>query len=361
MLGLFYWRTIDRNTRYISLNNSNSPNYDTQINEFKIDFTGGLDYKSKSFFSSFKFSYSQYEEKHAAKKIEGVDYLVFSDRDELEYKKNNQAETATISFISNWLISDDDKLIFSIFHRKLQYDTPSLDNFDDRDELLSIGRIGYERKLSRTLKMFFNFEGSLNKIVYVFSERSSNNNLRRFLRFSTAGFFNTTNFVSLNSAEVSANYTTFDYEYLNPSLRSYSFRQFILRDSSSYKISGRIKFLFTGYIKLSEQGDFNWDAFSERPARYLDEKLIEPKISYSTDNLTLNWGLRYFNLSIFNVNIRNERIKTSEYSSIGPVSEIRYRLGSKIDLNFYGWYEFVTGDNTKREIPNVIFKLSWFL
>jgi len=361
LLGSFYWRTIDRNTRYISLNNNNSPNYDTQINEFKLDFTGGLDYRSKSFFSSFKFSYSQYEEKHAAKKIEGVDYIVFSDRDKLEFKKNNQAETATISFISNWLISDDENLIFSIFHRKLQYDTPSLDNFDDRDELLSIGRIGYERKINPSLKMSFNLEGSLNKIVYILSERSSNNNLRRFLKFSTAGYYTAGNFVSLNSAEVSANYTTFDYEYLNPSLRSYSFRQFILRDSSSYKITGRIKFLLTGYIKLSEQGDFNWNAFSERPARYLDEKLIEPKIGYHTENLTLNWGIRYFNLAIFNVNTQNEKVKTSEYRSIGPVSEIKYKLGSKIDLSFYGWYEFVTGDNVKREIPNVIFKLSCFL
>jgi hypothetical protein len=322
---------------------------------------GGLDYRSKSFFSSFKFSYAQYEEKHSAKRIEGVDFVVFSDRDKLEFRKNNQAETATISLISNWMISDDDNIIFSIYHRKLQYDTPSSDNFDDRDELLTIGRIGYERKISQSLKMAFNFEGSLNKIVYIFSERSSNNNLRRFFKFSTSGYYSGNNFASMNSAEVSANYTTFDYEYLNPSLRSYSFRQFILRDSSSFNLTYRIKLLFNGYIKLSEQGDFNWAAFSERPARYLDEKLIEPKIGYYTGDLVLNWGLRYFNLSIYNVDAQNEKKKTSEYISIGPVSEIKYKISAKIDLRFFGWYEFITGDNTKREIPNVIFKLSWFL
>lgn len=361
LTGSIYWRTIDRNTRFISLSNNNSPNYDTQINEFKIDLSGGLDYRAKNFFSSFKFSYAQYEEKHAAKKIEGVDYLVYTDRDKLEYKKNNQAETTTISLFSNWSISENDVMVFSIFHRKLKYDTPSLENFDDRDELLTVGRIGYERKLSRSLKMNFNFEGSLNKIVYIFAERSSNNNLRRFIKFSTSGYYNNSGFVSLNSAEVSANYATFDYEYLNPGLRSYSFRQFILRDSSSYNITSRVKFLFTGYIKLSEQGDFNWTAFSERPARDLDEKLIEPRIGYYTEEMVLSFGIRYFNLSIFNVNAQNEKIKASEYKSIGPISEIKYKISSKIDLNFYGWYEFVTGDNYKREIPNVVFKLSWFL
>ena len=361
LLGSIYWRTIDRNTRFNTLTNSSSSSYDTQINELKTDITGGVDYKTKSIFSSFKVSYSQYEEKHAAKKIEGVDFLIYSDREKLEFKKNNQAETVTLSLITNWFISEYDLITFSAFHRKLKYDTPSSENFDDRDELLSIGHIGYERKINSNFKMGLNLEGSLNKIVYIFSERSSNNNVRRFVKLGTSGYYNDNNLVSLNSAEVSANYATFDYEYLNTSLRSYSFRQFILRDSSSLKLSRKVKLTVNGYIKLSEQGDFSWTDFSERPARSLNEKLIEPKIGYYTGTLTLNWGIRYFNLTIYNVNSRNEKIKTSEYQSVGPVSEIKYKIGSKIDLNFFGWYEFVTGDNSKREIPNVIFKLNWFI
>lgn len=359
LLGSLYWRTIDRNTRYNSSNSSANSNYDTQINELKIDLTGGMDYRSASFFSSLRFSYSQYEEKHEAKRIEGTDFLVYSDREKVEFKKNNQAETATLSLMTNWFISDTDNIIFSIFHRKLKYDTPSSENYDDRDELLTIGRLGYERKFSPLFKLNVNLEGSLNKIVYIFSERSSNNSIRRFIKFSTAGSFSGYNFSSMNSAEVSANYTTFDYEYLNPSLRSYSFRQFILKDSSSLKVTNKIKFVINGYIKLSEQGDFSWTSFTERPARYLNEKLIEPKIGYFTSPFTLLWGIRYFNLSIYNVNSQNERVLNSEYQSIGPISEIKYKISAKIDLNFFGWYEFISGDNTKREVPNVIFKLNW--
>jgi len=361
LLGSLYWRTIDRNTRYAPSAASANSNYDTQINELKIDLTGGVDYRSSSLSSSLKFSYSQYEEKHEAKKIEGEDFLIYTDQQKVEYKKNNQAETGTLSLVTNWLISDYDNLIFSVFHRKLKYDTPSSENFDDRDELLTIGRIGYERRLTSAFKLNFNLEGSLNKIVYILSERSSNNSVRRFIRFSTSGYYADNFLTSLNSAEVSANYTTFDYEYLNPSLRSYSFRQFILKDSSSIKVTGRVKLVFNGYIKLSEQGDFSWSSFTERPARYLTENLLEPKLGYFNTPLALLWGLRYFNLSIYNVNQQNERILSSRYESIGPTAEIKYKISSKIDLNFFGWYEFITGDNARREVPNVIFKVSWYI
>lgn len=359
LLGALFWRTIDRDTRYNSISTSSNSAYDTQINELKVDLSGSLEYKTRELLSSLKFSYAQYEEKHEAKRVEGLDYMIFADREKVEFKKNNQAETALLSLMTTWLISEEDNIVLSIFHRKLKYDTPSSENSDDRDELLTIGRIGYERKLSSLFKMNLHLEGSLNKIVYIFSERSSNNSIRRYLKFSAGGTYSNGIFSSFNAAEVSANYTTFDYEYLNPSLRSYSFRQFVLRDSSSLFLSRKTRVSMNGYIKLSEQGDFSWSGFSERPARFLSEILFEPRIGYYSADLSIAWGIRYFNLSIFNVDSNEERTLTSEYRSIGPISEIRYRVSSQISLNFFGWYEFISGDNQKREVPNVILRLNW--
>ncbi len=359
LAGSLYWRTIDRDTRYNATGAASSLNYDTQINELKIDLSGGLEYKSDLINSSLKFSFAQYEEKHEARKIEGIDYLIFTDREKVEFKKNNQAETALLSLITTLRISENDNFVFSIFHRKLKYDTPSIENFDDRDELLTIGRLGYERKFSDLLKMTFNLEGSMNKIVYIFSERSSNNSIRRYLKFSAGETFSNGIFTTNNAAEVSANYTTFDYEYLNPSLRSYSFRQFIARDSSAFQVTRKVRLTFYGYIKLSEQGDFSWSNFSERPARILNEKLLEPKIGYYAPDFSLAWGIRYFDLLIYNVGPDEEKLLSSEYRSIGPISEIRYRVSSRINFTFLGWYEFITGDNLKREVPNLILKLNW--
>jgi len=82
-------------------------------------------------------------------------------------------------------------LITSVFHRKLRYDTPSEINFDDRDELLTIARIQYERKINAIFTAFINTEASLNKTVYIFKERSSNNNINRIIKLSGGGIFKT--------------------------------------------------------------------------------------------------------------------------------------------------------------------------
>ncbi|MHB8904759.1 MAG: hypothetical protein ACYC6D_01385, partial [Melioribacteraceae bacterium] len=220
MLGRVAWRDINRNTRFISLYNIANTNYDTRIEEFRMDFSSSADYITDDFNLFLRFSYSERNEKHQPNRSDAINNIIFSERESLEEQKNNTSQLANISILSRFNISRSDRITFSIFHRKLKYDTPSDLNFDDRDELLSIGRIMYEKEFNSFFKVFVNLEGSLNKIVYIFAERSSNNNLQRILKFSSGGTFTAGKFTSSNSAEVSANYTVFDFEELNPNFRS---------------------------------------------------------------------------------------------------------------------------------------------
>ena len=358
--GKIAWRRIDRNTRYISFTNVANTNYDTRIEESRIDFASSADYLTDDFNLSFRFTFSERDEKHQPMSIEGLNSIVIDERNELEQQKNNTSQFANISLLSKVNLSRSDKITFSIFHRKLKYDTPSELNYDDRDELLSIGRILYEKEFNPFFRIFVNLEGSLNKLVYIFAQRSSNNNNKRTLKFSSGGSFTTGNFSSLNSAEVSANYTVFDYEELNPNFRSYSFRQFVFRDSSEYKLSRKFKLFFSGYLKLSEQGDFKWSSFSSKPLRYLSEQYADPKIYYEFQSLVVGLGVRYFSLGTFNFNNGIEKIKISDYRSIGPLAEISYTAGDRINLKFYGWYEFIKSeDNTNREMANMSIKLNY--
>ncbi len=360
MNGRVSWRDIDRNTRYISLTNIANTSYDTSIEEFRLDFASSADYNIEDLTISFRFSYSEKNEKHQPNNPGAINNIIRSERENLELQKNNTSQLANISILSRINISRNDHVTFSLFHRKLRYDTPSDLNFDDRDELLSMGRLMYEKELNPLFKIFLNVEGSLNKLVYIFSERSSNNNLRRILKFSSGGVFTAGGFTSSNSAEVSANYTVFDYEELNPNFRSYSFRQFVFRDSSNYKLSRKFRFFLTGYLKLSEQGDFKWVGFSNKPSRFLDERYAEPKFFYEYRSLSFGIGLRYFSLSTFNFGSGIEKILASDYTSIGPVSEISYVIDERINLKFYGWYEFVKIENNlRREIANLSLKVNY--
>jgi hypothetical protein len=220
----------------------------------------------------------------------------------------------------------------------------------------------YERKINSFLSAYLNLEGSLNKTVYIFSQRSSNNNIQRIIKLSSGGIFQLGKIRSSNSAEISANYTVFDYEELNPNYRSYSFRQFIFRDSTSYKLDKNIRLFFSGYVKLSEQGDFKWSNFSSKPLRFLDERFIEPKIYYEYSALTFGIGIRYFSLSSFNIKNGKVKEKVSDYISLGPLSEIIYEINDSISFRTYGWYEFITTtDNLKREMANFNLKLLYKL
>ncbi len=358
--GRVAWRGIDRATRYISSMNIANSNYDTRIEEFRLEFDAAADYVTDNLNLAFRLSYSERDEKHQPVRYNGLSSLLYNERLLIEEQKNNNSQLANISVLSKVNLSRSDGIIFSLFHRKLRYDTPSTLNFDDRDELLSIGRILYEKYFTQFFKIFFNFEGNINKIVYIFAERSSNNNVKRILKFASGGFFSIGNFSSSNSAEVSANYTVFDYEELNPNFRSYSFRQLVIRDSSSFKMQGKLRFFFAGYIKLSEQGDFKWTNFTSNPVRYLQEQYAEPKLFFDDSSLSLGIGIRYFSLLTYNVRNGSEKIKVSEYTSIGPLSEISYVVGEKMILKVYGWYEFIkTETNSRREMANLNVKLSY--
>ena len=136
--------------------------------------------------------------------------------------------------------------------------------------------------------MFVNLEGNLNKIVYVFKERSANNNTRRVLKFSSGGDIRLSYLTSRNVAEVSANYTVFEFEDLNPNLNSFSFRQLVLSDSTQIKLFRTTSFNFLGYIKLSEQGDFNWQGFANKPVRDLEEYYAEPTLRYTYNHFSFS-------------------------------------------------------------------------
>lgn len=357
--GKVVWRDIQRHTRFVSKKNPSSSAFDSQIEEFRLEFASSAEYKTDDINIALRISFAERDEKHRPRKIEEFGNIIYNERELNEFQKNNTSKLAIISFSNFFKISSKENMLFSLFHRKLVYDTPSNLNFDDRDELLSIGRIQYERFFNPYFKAFVNIEGSVNKIVYIFSERSSNNNIRRILKLGTGGTFSSGSLTSTNSAEVMANYTVFDYEELNPIYRSYAFRQFVLRDSTTLKISKKIRIFATGYIKQSEQGDFKWSSFTSKPQRFINETYLEPKFYYDNKSVILGVGIRYFSLTNYNVVNGTDRQKISEYVSFGPVTEITIELTDSLLFRTSGWYEFIRSDNNTREMATFNLKLNY--
>ena len=361
LLGRINYRSIDRDTRYKLPADSikSSSAFDAKVNEFKIEFESIATINTEKFNGALRLNYSEREENNIAKNYLGNSNFYFDQRSNLESMKNNTTLRGTLSFIGNYDISKDDHLFFSLYQSKLRYDTPSTENFDDRDEVLSMVRLKYSRALTPFFTAFLNLEGTYNHVVYIFSENSSNNNANRVIRLSSGGEYKGYNLSSVNIFEVSANYTVYDFADLVPNYRSFSFRQLNIVDSTSLKLSRNVFINHYGYVKLSEQGDLKWASFSTRPIRYLEEIYSEPKLNFIISKLILSAGLRFFTLNTFTYKVK-EKIPESEYLSIAPVSEISLNLNSTLFFRLYGYYEFITTNNsTKRTQISFTMQTIW--
>ncbi len=353
------WRDIDRSTRYILIRNINSSSFDSDIKELKMNFGSRVNYSSRNFHGTVRLNYSERNEVHAAKNIAGANQIFYDEREEAEKRKNNKSQLVTLYASMNYNFSDRDRLLVNLFHRKLRYDTPSEENFDDRDELLSLLRLRYERKFSPFFTYFLETEGSFNHIVYIFAERSSNNNIQRVLKLSSGGQYLTRLLKWIASAEVSANYTVYDFEDINPNIKSFVFRQYAMRDSTIFRLNEETDFQLNGYVKLSEQGDFKWNDFKSRPSRYVEEVFVVPEVVWTRRSFSFGSGIRYFSLTTFGYDEAFRLLRLKSYKSIGPLSDIEIRT-KKVKLSLYGWYEFVTyEDNSSRELVNLKVSLKW--
>lgn len=356
--GRIDWRKIDRDTRYHPVQVLSNSVFDTRIEELKFELESGFRYIIPVFSARLNINYSERDEKHIAKNFLNTGSLFFDERQDIENQKNNNSARISVSLLGDWNISEYDKFSFSVYQNKLRYDTPSPDNFDDRDELLSIVRLRYVRILTPFFNAFLMAEGTQSHVVYIYSQKSSNNNINRVLKFTAGGDYHGKNISSINSFEVSANYTVFDFRDVVPNLRSFSFRQFTATDSSTIRLGNKLSIKNYGYVKLSQQGELDWSAFSERPTRFLQEIYAEPKLMIEYSDLDFGFGGRIFSLLTFNYNGR-KKLRDSDYLSIGPLTEILWQVQNSVYLRIYGWYEFINVDNLARQQANLLFEVNY--
>ncbi len=357
--GGINWRKIDRDTRYKTSELQSNQIYDTRVDELKLELDAVSRYSSKIFDGILRFNFYERSEKHIVKKYDGLSESLFEQKSELEEQKNNNSSRATLSFYGNFKFSKSDFLTFSLYQSKLIYNTLSLLNDDDRDELLSIVRLRYLKSLSSYFTAFVNAEGTYGHTVYLFASRSSNNNQNRILRLRAGGDYFGSYIKSYNSFEVSANYTVYDFEDVTSNFQSYAFRQFTAIDSTTINISKDLSLFTYGYLKLSEVGDFRWNNFTSRPTRFLEELYLEPRFILQYDRSVFSIGLRLFLLNTFSYDKSEKKLDT-EYLSLGPIALIDLLVWNNLNIILKGYYEFVSNtDSPDKEQASLLMQVNW--
>ena len=353
------WKSINRDFRYKSPAVFSKNIFDSEINELKLEFDAAASYISRLFNGRIRLNYYERDEKHQVKRSDGITDIDFENKSETEEQKNNNSNRATLSVNGVFKLSKTDNLTLSLYQSKLIYDTRSDLNDDDRDELLSIARLRYTKKLTPFFAAFISAEGTYGHTVYLFASRSSNNNVNRIYRLKTGGDYSGTSVRSFNSFEVSANYTVYDFEDISINYKSYAFRQLTGVDSTTFTLNKNVSFFTYAYLKFSEIGDFDWTDFSSTPTRFLKEIYLEPRLVLNLKQSVFSVGLRLFSLNTFSFK-KNIRVPDSEYLSLGPIAVIDLIAWESFNLIFRGYYEFISGTNSEnKEQANLIMQANW--
>lgn len=349
-------RGLDKDLRFL---NALPPpgQFNTHIDELRLDAYFQTQYRSRDGRTGafLRLAYNERNETHAVKLPGESVPRLYAEASAQEESKNNLSRQTSLAGALNFPVSFSDQIFISAAARILRYDTPSLLNVEDRDELLVVASLGTRHRVSRYFDLELTLDGTLSHLVYLLSDRSANNNINRVLRFSPRTTYRPgPSFVTMNAFEVLANYTVYDFEQQVALVKSFSFRQFGWVDSSSVQITRKIGLDFFAYLKLYERGQLKWSEFRERTENSYIEKTYLVQARFTPEpGLLFAVGIRFFSQSRFAYETAGKR-QDLYLRSVGPTCLIGWQVGRHGQIGLRGWYEEQRqADGSRRGLTNM--------
>lgn len=335
------------------------------LKELQIQLTASLLYQTSIGQYKAGMHYFSRTERNA---IQGVFDINPADESTLraqEQQRDNSAQRVRIFADARIAVTPSDSLYGQGAYSLLRYDTPSVQNYDDRDELQALTELHYAKKMSKSLTVHLTARVQLLHLVFIKQQRSSLNNWNRIFTLSPSVSIRTKKLVSHPHFEVLANYTVYDYEQTVGETRSFSFRQLSIRDSIQWYVNDNYHIEVRLYGRHFERGRLFWNDFAETPISSNDEYFIKVLgFRKKLHNWSIGIGGRYYALiqkSLIltpNIGISGDAVQRF----YGPEIQCDYRLdgGSSVVLN--GWYERQTVNGiTVRYVPNLFLHTHIFL
>jgi hypothetical protein len=323
-----YYRDIFKENSYIPAVSTASPSiYDTEIQELDINSDAALNFNYDKLDAQFKATFYERDEKHFLINQNRIQQIFAKEKQDLEASKDNNLNLFKLGSNIYYNLSLSNRIEFSGSASILRYNTPS--NNDDRDELNYLIYVGHKYDNFRNLQLINSLDINLYHSVYIFGEKSSNNNWNRIIRFTSKNTFTPfRGFRTANTFSVMANYTVYDFEDIISTVRSYSFRQFNFKDSTNYLISRDFGIDLFGEIKLYERGELNWREFAVRPLNYFEDRIIHTLLDYFfNEKITVSAGFRFYEQRRY-VYKNGSKTFDSFVKTYGPIGQLKVYINN---------------------------------
>lgn len=320
--------------------------------------------RRSSFRGDMTFSYSSEEQKYILAETlptspySGSMFLITPD---------NRSAYTTLTLRTGWRFSPSDSLILNMRLHRFRYDTPDPKNFDDRDELRFRMDLQENHSFSPTLNLRLALSLHLLHFVYIYGERSADNNWTRILRFNpTVSWQPSSRWRFSQSVEIMANYVAYDYESHIPGIRSFLYRKFRLEDSTRVQISQKLSLQLLYRLELDENGKFIWDQWLEQKLMDRQSHTFVVSLNFKPwKNLNIISGYTVYSRRGYrytaSLSTSHQKDLSVDFRNHGPSLGIRYKSDRL--------YFLLTGSTTATEtlhtkkqlLTRVNFNMSWAL
>lgn len=355
-------RSISRDTRYKLPQSAPSNLFSTEVQEFHLQGSTGVTFTKPWLSGSIELSYLERDELHSVHSNAQFPQALYEMRTVEETRKNNITRQTRLEGRFSIPLGTSTHLFFSGLQNALRYDTPSKENIDDRDELMTFITVGFIHQFTPSFTITLPIDLSVVHTVYLSSQRSANNNWNRVLKFRPTAMTRIDDgIVNKVAAEVLANYTVYDFEEQIFFVKSFLFRQMTLADSVSVDLTRSIALNGYGQFRRYEQGELRWKSFTEIQTSDVLEKLIVLGLhAHLSEIADASIGYRYFSRTEYHLNGTAKNLAVF-IRSAGPT--LSARIATEIGtVQLSGWYERQMtsgGSSISRIVPNIDLRVEW--
>ena len=241
---------------------------------------------------------------------------------------------------------------------KLKYDTPSDENFDDRDELRYWVQSSYSFYFNPRIRVSVQSLASFDHLVYVFGERSADNNWNRIFQVrSDIEYISPSGFTVNGRFSVLANYVDYDFDETFTRVRSFVFRRFSMYQAVVYPLTRKGSIEAAMQIDLEENGLLRWKDFIQN--LLIDRTILSGSFRYVyrlTPSLGITPGIQIFSRSETNHQVRvlNEiQKRLSKINDTGMTLAIHYRVNDSSLITLSSSKRFVRRGGVREEFQYV--------
>jgi len=237
----------------------------------------------------------------------------------------------------------------------LRYNTPEI-NVDDRDEQTLAVRLTARHRFSPYFDTGITLAGEAYHNVYLFGERSAENNWRRSLRLLPELTWSPSQrFTMRNALFIRANYTVYDFQVPGRLNADQVSREYGFRSRVEYEFMPEWFVEAEGTRGELRIGRLQWGSFTETPIDTLVTYEGEIVLSKKVGNLKISSGIRMFlkrdflPQAVSTITISESGSEDRTFSRIapgllitrqlGPVVQVMLPLSNRNELYIDGWYQ----------------------